>query len=248
MHLSGGGLLLGERCESQVGLDDAEVREECLSLVVLDRGVDNDIVTRYPVDGGGDPVLVAGLQAVKDTKDLSSVATSRGRVRQDQTDGLLGVNDEDRADGERNALGVDVGGVLVVNHVVGKRNLALLVTNDGELQLRAGDLINVLDPALMAVDGVGRETNQLCAALGKLRLELSEGTELGGADGGVVLGVGEEDDPVVADELVEVNGALGGLGLEVGGGAAQTESLSRHFGFSTTLLIVSARQTGGVAG
>ena len=97
----------------------------------------------------------------------------------------------------------------VVLHVVGKRNLALLVANDGELQLGAGDLIDVLDPALMAVDGVGRETKELCAALDGLRLELGEGTELGGADGGVVLGVREEDDPVVTDELVEVDGALG---------------------------------------
>jgi len=35
----------------------------------------------------------------------------------------------------------------------------------------------------------------------------------------------EQDDPVVADELVEVDGALGGLGLEVGGLAAQAERL-----------------------
>lgn len=34
----------------------------------------------------------------------------------------------------------------------------------------------------------------------------------------------EEDDPVVADELVEVNGAVGGLGLEVGGNAAEAET------------------------
>jgi hypothetical protein len=40
--------------------------------------------------------------------------------------------------------------------------------------------------------------------------------------------VGEEDDPVVADELVEVDGTLCGLGLEVRGGAAQTEGLVRH--------------------
>ena len=248
-QLCGSGLLLGERGESQVGLDDAEVREKCLCLLVLDAGVNNDVITRNPVDGGGDPVLVAGLQAVEDTEDLGGVAASGGGVRQNETDGLLGVDDEDRADGERNALGVDVGGVLVVDHVVGKRNLALLVADDGELQLGAGDLIDVLDPALMAVDGVGRETNELCAALGELRLELGECTELGGADGGVVLGVGEENDPVVADELVEVDGALGGLGLEVRGSAAQTESLSRHCDFYAASLAMRLAEVrgGGVA-
>lgn len=78
----------------------------------------------------------------------------------------------------------------------------------------------------MALDRVGGEANELRTALGELGLELGKGAQLGGAHGGVVLGVGEENDPVVANELVEVNGALGGLGLEVGGDAAQTERLS----------------------
>lgn len=67
----------------------------------------------------------------------------------------------------------------------------------------------------MALDGVCGETNELDAALGELGLELGESAQLGGADGGVVLGVGEEDNPVVANELVEVDGTSGGLGLEV---------------------------------
>jgi hypothetical protein len=35
--------------------------------------------------------------------------------------------------------------------------------------------------------------------------------------------VREEDDPAVANELVKVNGTLGGLSLEVRGSRAQTE-------------------------
>ena len=76
----------------------------------------------------------------------------------------------------------------------------------------------------MASQGVGRETNQLGTTLGELGLKLGEGAELGGADRGVVLGVGEEDDPVVTDELMEVDRAVGGVGLEVGGNSAQTET------------------------
>lgn len=110
-------------------------------------------------------------------------------------------------------------------HVVGEGHLALLVANDGEGNLGAGNLIDVLDPALVAVDGVGGETDELDATLGELGLELSEGAELGGADGGVVLGVREEDDPVVANELVEVDGTLGGLSIEVGGNAAEAETV-----------------------
>lgn len=118
------------------------------------------------------------------------------------------------------------------SHVVGKSDLPLLVTNDGETELGAGDLINVLDPATVALNCVCAQADELGVPLGELGLELGESTELGGADGGVVLGVGEEDDPVVANELVEVDGTTGGLSLEVGGGAAEAEGLRTvgHFG------------------
>lgn len=76
----------------------------------------------------------------------------------------------------------------------------------------------------MAVDGVGGEANQLDAALGELWLELGKGAQLGGADWGVVLWVGEEHNPLVTDELVEVDWAVGSLGLEVGGGGPEAEA------------------------
>lgn len=110
-------LLLGQRGKTQVGLDDAEVGEQLLGLLVLDGGVDNDIVAGDPVDGGGDLVLVARLQAVDDAQDLGRVAAGGGRVGQDGADGLLGVDDEDGADREGDALLVDVGCVLVVEPV-----------------------------------------------------------------------------------------------------------------------------------
>jgi hypothetical protein len=93
------------------------LREKGLGLLVLDAGVDNNIVTRNPIDRGGDAVLVAGLQGVDNSEDLGGVAASGGRVRHNEADGLLGVDDEYRADGERNAFGIDVGGILVVNPI-----------------------------------------------------------------------------------------------------------------------------------
>lgn len=163
-------------------------------------------------------MLVTSLEGVEHAQNLCCVAAGRGGVGQDQADGLLGVDDEDGADGESDALGVNVGLVLLVDpgswvrrvsgtlrvanlHVVQVRDLTALVADDGELEAAAGDLVDVLDPAAMALDCVGREADELCATLGKLRLELGKGTELGGADGCVVLGVGEEDDPFVANEL-----------------------------------------------
>lgn len=54
----GRGLLLWERSEAQVWLHDAELGEQGLGLVVGDGGVDDDVVSGDPVDGGGDAVLV----------------------------------------------------------------------------------------------------------------------------------------------------------------------------------------------
>lgn len=72
-------------------------------------------LTRNPVDRGGDAVLVTSLERVDNAQNLGGVTASAGRVREDGADGLLGVDDEDRADGESNALGVNVGGILVVD-------------------------------------------------------------------------------------------------------------------------------------
>lgn len=79
----------------------------------------------------------------------------------------------------------------------------------------------------MAAEGVGGQTNQLNTALGELGLKLGESTELGSADRGEVLRVGEEHDPVAADELVEVDGTVGGIGLEVGGNSAEAKTVNR---------------------
>ena len=100
-------------------------------------------------------MLVTGLERVDDTEDLGGVAAGGRRVRHDEADGLLRVDDEDGADGEGDTLGVDVGGVLVVEHVVRICDLALLVADDREAQAALRDLVDVLDPALVRGDRVG---------------------------------------------------------------------------------------------
>lgn len=112
----------------------------------------------------------------------------------------------------------------MVQHVVGESNLSALVANDWELQVGAGNLVDVLDPGIVLVNGVGGETDELDVALCELWLELCEGTKLGGTDWGEVVWVGEEDNPGVPDELVEVDWAAGSLSLEVWGDAAEAES------------------------
>ena len=150
-----------------------------------------------------------------------------------------------------NTLGVDIGGVLVVDpvrsvrlrsrscwdkasawhvHVVGKGNLALLVTNDWEGQLAAGDLVNVLDPAAMALNRVGRKTDELAVALGEFWLKLCESPELSRADWRVVLWMRKQNHPAVANEVVEVDFAVCGLSVEVWGNATQAQRCGRHCG------------------
>jgi len=226
LNLNGSrGFLLWKRGESEIRLDNADVWEDLLGILSLEGWVDNDIVTWNPVDWGGDAVLVTSLQAVDNTEDLGGVSASGGWVGENETDSLLWVNDEDRADGESNALGVNIGGVLVVNHVIEQGNLSLLVTNDWEGEVAASDLVDVGDPSTVGFNGVGRKTNQLDTTFGKLWLELSKGTEFGSADWSVVFWVGEENNPAVTNELVEVNVALAGFSLEVGSSATQTKRL-----------------------
>jgi hypothetical protein len=86
-------------------------------------------------------------------------------------------------------------------HVVRQSNLTRLISDYREGELATGDLIDILDPPGVAVDCVGRKSDELRATLGKLGFELSEGTKLSSADGSVVLGMREKNDPVVADEL-----------------------------------------------
>lgn len=108
---------LREGSHAEVRLDGLEVGEQLAGLVVLDDGGDDDVLTGLPVNGGGDAVLVAGLEGLDDAEDLGGVAAGGGRVGEDGADLLLGVDEEDGADGEGNALLVDVGGVLVVDPV-----------------------------------------------------------------------------------------------------------------------------------
>lgn len=117
--------------------------------------MDNDVVTWNPVDGGGDSVLVTKLQGVDDSQDLSGVSSGGGWICQDQSDLLLWVDDEDRSDGELDSLVVDVGGVLVVNHVVCVSDLSFWVRDDREAQLGARHFVDVLDPGFVRVGVVG---------------------------------------------------------------------------------------------
>lgn len=54
--------------------------------------------------------------------------------------------------------------------------------------------------------------------------------------------MGEEDNPVVADEFVEVDGAFGRFGFEIGGSGAKTETLCGG-GISKSVLRITTDQS-----
>lgn len=63
-------------------------------------------------------------------------------VGQQQSDGLLGVDDVDGSDGEWDSLGVLVGGILLIQHVVEGGDLSVGVGDDGELEVHLGDFVD----------------------------------------------------------------------------------------------------------
>lgn len=99
-------------------------------------------------------MLVGGLQSINHPQDLSGVTARGGGVGHDQPDLLARVDDEDGTDGEGHSLGVDVGGVLEVDHVVQVGDLALGVRDNRELQLGAGDLVDVFNPCVVRLDAI----------------------------------------------------------------------------------------------
>ena len=169
---------------------------------------DDDVVALLPVGGGGDLVLGGELHGVEHAEDLVEVAAGGHGVGELQLDLLVGADDEDGADGGVVGGGAAFAGVAGFGgeHVVELGDLELGVADHGVVDLVAADVFDVLGPLAVVFDGVDGEADDLGAALGELAFEAGHGAELGGADGGEVLGVREEDGPVVADPLVKVDG------------------------------------------
>ena len=83
--------------------------------------------------------------------------------------------------------------------------------------------LDVLRPLLVIGDRVDADAEDLAVALGELVVQAGHRAQFGGAHRGEILRVRTEDGPAVADPLMEVDGALGGLGGEVWCGAIDSE-------------------------
>lgn len=61
------------------------------------------------------------------------------------------------------------GGVLMIKHVIERDDLSLLVASDGKFQIGIADLVDILDPASVTLDGVSRQTNEFDASFRELQ-------------------------------------------------------------------------------
>jgi hypothetical protein len=211
--------LLGLGGRAEVGLDGLVAREGLVGFLIGDDSGDDDVVALLPVGGGGDLVFGGELHGVEDAEDLVKVAAGGHRITELQLYLLVRADDEDGADGGVGGRGAAFAGAGLVGgeHVVELGDLEIDVADHGVVDGVAGDVLDVDGPLGVVLDGIDREADDLGSALGELAFEAGQGAELGGADGGEVLGVGEEDGPVVADPLVELDEAVGAVGRKVGG-------------------------------
>lgn len=162
----------GQWYEAQIRLHSFHIWILNLRLLGSETRGNDYIITRLPVGGGVDGVLVGDKQGIHDTEQLSCAATGRGRIRLDEADHLVGIDDKYRPDRVGDAAGADVGDVLVVEHIISMGNLAILIANDRQCQRTASDLGNVVDPSIVRLNRIGGQADQLDAALGEFGLVL----------------------------------------------------------------------------
>ena len=158
------------------------------------------------------------LAAVEQAQHLVEVAPGAHGV------GEHGLHALVRADHEHRAHGGVVHRRAAFGAVAGVLRQHVEQFGDGEGRVadeRIGDgvalgLFDVLQPRLVVGDGIHGKADDLAVAGGEVLREARHVAELGGADRREVLGVREQDGPAIADPVVEGDGALGGLGGEVG--------------------------------
>eukprot|EP00756_Hemistasia_phaeocysticola_P012062 Hpha_TRINITY_DN15170_c3_g3::TRINITY_DN15170_c3_g3_i2::g.129061::m.129061 len=214
-HPRGGGHVhLAEVGLAARELNDVEPRHS-LGLVGREgRGADH-LVTLLPPHGGGKAELAGVAEGLEHTKDLIEVAPRRGGVQNGKLQLQVGADKVQSTRGEGHPRSVLLVGV---EHAEAHHHLALLVSDDWKGQgVGAVSRVsrNVLGPRVVALHGVARHSDHLPPQGRKLLGQTCAGAELGGADGGEVLRVREEDGPravsVLHPTMQRLDRALAGL-------------------------------------
>ena len=187
---------------------------------VLQAGHDDHVVAIFPVGRRGHLVAVGELQRVDHAQDFIEVAAGAGGIGDLQAQLLVGVDDEHRAHREVvERIGVD--------HPVEIAHLLVGVSQDRIVDGGVLGLVDVADPALVALRGIDTQGDGFHVALLPLGAQARHFAQLGGADRGVVRGVGEQHHPAAVSEVVEVDGPQLGVLGEIGNGIAELQGHGR---------------------
>lgn len=187
--------------------------EELRHLLLLDTGHHHAGAPLPPVYGCGHLLAGGQLETVHHSEDLVKVASSCCRVEERQLESLVWTNDEDCSAGERNTSSILL---IRVHHTIHLSNISARVSDDGVGELSQVVVrLDVIDPAMVRLHAITRQSDQLDSSLGELLAESLDSAQLSGADRSEVSGVGEEDGPALSYPGVEINLSLGGLSREV---------------------------------
>ena len=162
--------------------------------------------TRLPVARDDFTSLLVVLEGLEEAEGLVNVAADGEVIDGDLTDVLVGVDDEDGAEGNTSIRAVVDEDTVVAGDVLGD------VSDQGDVHLAEATLLAFLhgpgEVGELRVDGPGED-----GAVKLVKLSEAVGVlgDFGGADEGEVEGVREEDDPLalVVGELDGLHGLVG---------------------------------------
>jgi hypothetical protein len=96
-------------------------------------------------------LLITRLQRVDHPQHLRSIPPRTSRIHHRQPNLLGRINYKHGADRKRNALLVNIRQVLLIHHVVEESDFSVCISDDGELEVRVGDFVDVFDPGVVRV-------------------------------------------------------------------------------------------------
>jgi len=205
-------LLGGLLGHAEVWGQGSELTEYLLCFVVLNSRVDDNIITLLPVGGCG-YLLCAELKGVNHTNELNKVASSAGRVNDNQTDLLCRINDVNTTNSKRESSHVVK--MSLIQHSVEDGYFPVLVSNDGVANSHVVDFVDILNPLIVVINRVNADGSNFNVALLELILLFGKLTQLGGAHRCEISGMAEEDPPRGAQPVVEFDVTLGGVCLKI---------------------------------
>src|SRR6185436_19974469 len=138
------------------------------------------------------------------------VASSAHWVTEHQLDLLVGTDYEHGAYSCVRGCGTPFATIASIGrqHVVKLGNLKLGIADHRVVHFVSLGLFDIRCPFVVGAHRVHAQSDNLAVPLCEFRLQPGHVSQLGGADGCKVLGVGEQDCPAIANPLMKTDGAL----------------------------------------